>query len=67
MTSSEDCTVSLILSFVSVNRYYLDVQHAKKDAQTRVWVYAENGTDAQLWRFDDNGRLERYVCVSSHM
>jgi hypothetical protein len=44
-----------------VGRHYLDVQHAKKEAKTRVWVYAKNDTDAQLWRFDDKGRLERFL------
>jgi len=44
-----------------VGRHYLDVQYAKKEAKTRVWVYAKNDTDAQLWRFDDKGRLERFL------
>ena len=41
-------------------RHYLDVQHSRKDLKTRVWVYEKNETDAQLWRFDDAGRLERF-------
>ena len=48
-----------------VTRHYLDVQYGKKEAKTRVWVYTKNDTDAQLWRFDDKGRLERYVVRGS--
>jgi hypothetical protein len=46
---------------LGVGRHYLDVQYAKKEVKTRVWVYAKNDTDAQLWRFDDKGRLERFL------
>jgi len=40
----------------------LDVPYAKTEDKTVVWIYKRNGSEAQMWRFDDEGRLENKCC-----